>query len=305
MDTTVHLPGLTLKNPIIPASGTFGYGLEFARYGDLRRLGAICVKGLSRSPRQGNPTPRIAETPCGMLNSIGLQNVGIEEFLEKKLPFLPAEVPIIANLYAQSAEEFAQLTSQVATAPRIAAVEINVSCPNVRQGGVQFGQDPAALAEVTAAVVAHAAGKPVIVKLSPNVTDITVMARTAQDAGATMLSLINTITGMAVDIRTRTPRLATGTGGLSGPAIKPIALRMVHAVAKAVSIPVIGIGGISTAEDVLEFLLVGAHAVQVGTASFTRPDRVFTLVDEVTALAESLGLSSWEEFRGTLKEAGQ
>lgn len=303
MDTTVRLPGLTLKNPIIPASGTFGYGLEFARFGDLRRLGAICVKGLSLTPRPGNPLPRLAETPCGMLNSIGLQNVGVRDFLEKKLPFLPPEVPVIANLYAQSAEEFAELAAILAAEPRVAALEVNVSCPNVRCGGMQFGQDPAALAAVTRAVVGAAGGKPVLVKLSPNVTDITVMAKAAEDAGATMLSLINTLAGMAVDIRTRRPRLATTVGGLSGPAIKPVALRMVHAAARAVTIPVIGMGGISSAEDVLEFLLVGAHAVQVGTASFTRPDRVFALVDEVAALAAELGLTSWEEFRGTLQEA--
>jgi dihydroorotate dehydrogenase (NAD+) catalytic subunit len=302
MDTTVRLPGLTLKNPIIPASGTFGYGLEFARYGDLRRLGAICVKGLSLKPREGNPMPRIAETPCGMLNSIGLQNVGVDVFLQKKLPFLPPEVPIIANLYAQSPEEFAELAGILGAEERIAALEVNVSCPNVRLGGVQFGQDPEALHTVTRAVVAAAQGKPVIVKLSPNVTDITAMARAAEAAGATMLSLINTLTGMAVDIRTRAPRLATGTGGLSGPAIKPVALRMVHAVCRAVSIPVIGMGGIVSAEDVLEFILVGASAVQVGTASFMRPDRVFALVDEVQSLAEDLGISAWEEFRGTLKE---
>lgn len=302
MDTTVQLPGLTLKNPIIPASGTFGYGLEFIRYGDLRRLGALCVKGLSLRPREGNPMPRIAETPCGMLNSIGLQNVGVEVFLQKKLPFVPLEVPIIANLYAQSPEEFAELAGILAAQTRIAALEINVSCPNVRSGGVQFGQDPVALQTVTRAVVAAAQGKPVIVKLSPNVTDITAMAQAAEAAGATMLSLINTLTGMAVDIRTRRPRLATGTGGLSGPAIKPVALRMVHAVARSVQIPVIGMGGIVSAEDVLEFILVGAAAVQVGTASFLRPDRVFALVDEVAALAEELGIETWEDFRGTLQE---
>jgi dihydroorotate dehydrogenase (NAD+) catalytic subunit len=304
MDTTVHLPGLTLKNPIIPASGTFGYGLEFARFGDLSRLGAICVKGLSLKPREGNPMPRIAETPCGMLNSIGLQNVGVETFLTKKLPFLPPEVPIIANLYAQSAEEFAELARILASEPRIAALEVNVSCPNVRQGGIQFGQDPGQLARVTEAVVSAAQGKIVIVKLSPNVTDITAMARTAEVAGATMLSLINTLSGMAVDIRTRTPRLATTVGGLSGPAIKPVALRMVYAVAQAVQIPIIGMGGITCAEDVLEFLLVGAHAVQVGTATFQRPDRVFALVDEVAALAQSLDLTTWDEFRGSLRLPG-
>jgi dihydroorotate dehydrogenase (NAD+) catalytic subunit len=301
MDQTVKLGSLTLKNPIITASGTFGYGLEFMRYGDLKSLGGICLKGISLAPRPGNPMPRIAETPCGMLNAIGLQNVGVEKFLTEKLPYIPAGATLIANLYAQSAEDFGELAAIFAGQDKISALEVNISCPNVRQGGVAFGQDPVMAAQVTAAVRKRAGTKPVIVKLSPNVTDVTLIARAAEDAGADMLSLINTLSGMAVDIRTRKSRLANVVGGLSGPAIKPVALRMVHQVVRAVNVPVIGMGGIASAQDVLEFILVGAHAVQVGTYNFMRPDNAFRLVNEVAALAESLGITSWDEYRGSLQ----
>ncbi len=301
MDQTVTLGSLTLKNPIITASGTFGYGLEFMRYGDLSSLGGICLKGISLAPRVGNPMPRIAETPCGMLNAIGLQNMGVETFLKDKLPYIPADATLIANLYAQTAEDFGELAAIFAAEDRIAALEVNISCPNVRCGGVAFGQDPAMAAQVTAAVRKRAGTKPVMVKLSPNVTDITVIAKAAVDAGADMLSLINTLSGMSVDIRTRKSRLANVVGGLSGPAVKPVALRMVHQVVRAVNVPVIGMGGIASAEDVLEFILVGAHAVQVGTYNFMRPDNAFRLVDEVGALADSLGIGSWDEYRGTLQ----
>ena len=301
MDQTVNLGSLTLANPIITASGTFGYGLEFMRYGDLSKLGALCLKGISLAPREGNPMPRIAETPCGMLNAIGLQNVGVEKFLKEKLPYIPAGATLIANLYAQTPEDFGELAAIFVGQDKISALEINISCPNVREGGVQFGQDPLMAAEVVGAVKKRAGAKPVIVKLSPNVTDVRVIARAAVDAGADMLSLINTLSGMAVDIRTRKSRLANVVGGLSGPAIKPVALRMVHQVAQAVNVPVIGMGGITCAEDVLEFILVGAHAVQVGTLNFMRPDNAFRLVEEVRALAESLGIGSWDEYRGTLK----
>ncbi len=301
MDQIVTLGSLTLKNPIITASGTFGYGLEFMRYGDLSSLGGICLKGISLAPRVGNPMPRIAETPCGMLNAIGLQNMGVETFLKDKLPYIPADATLIANLYAQTAEDFGELAAIFAAEDRIAALEVNISCPNVRCGGVAFGQDPAMAAQVTAAVRKRAGTKPVMVKLSPNVTDITVIAKAAVDAGADMLSLINTLSGMSVDIRTRKSRLANVVGGLSGPAVKPVALRMVHQVVRAVNVPVIGMGGIASAEDVLEFILVGAHAVQVGTYNFMRPDNAFRLVDEVGALADSLGIGSWDEYRGTLQ----
>ncbi|NLY40247.1 MAG: dihydroorotate dehydrogenase, partial [Desulfovibrionales bacterium] len=260
------------------------------------------VKGISLAPRTGNPMPRIAETSCGMLNAIGLQNVGVKKFLKDKLPYIPAQARVIANLYAQTADEFAELAGIFAHEEKIAALEVNISCPNVRAGGVQFGQNPDMAAQVTSAVKKQSGSKPVIVKLSPNVTDITVIARAVVDAGADMLSLINTISGMAVDIRTRKPRLANGIGGLSGPAIKPVALRMVHQVCAAVHVPVIGMGGISCAEDVLEFILVGAHAVQVGTMNFMRPDNAFCLVRELQALVEKLGISSWDEFRGSLQK---
>lgn len=301
MDQSVRLGSLTLKNPVITASGTFGYGLEFMRYGDLGSLGGICLKGISLAPRAGNAMPRIAETPCGMLNAIGLQNVGVQAFLKDKLPYIPAGAVLIANLYAQSAEDFGELAAIFAEQDKIAALEVNISCPNVQEGGVQFGQDPGMAARVTEAVKRRAGNKPVMVKLSPNVTDVTVIARAVENAGADMISLINTLSGMTVDIRTRKSRLANVVGGLSGPAVKPVALRMVYQTARAVSVPVIGMGGIASAEDVLEFILAGAHAVQVGTYNLMRPDNAFRLVDEVRLLTESLGISSWEEFRGSLR----
>lgn len=301
MDMTVSLPNLTLSNPIMTASGTFGYGIEFADYGDLTKLGGIVVKGLSLRPRTGNPMPRVAETPCGMLNAIGIQNVGAEKFILEKMPQLPfRETPIIANLYACDIEGFSVLAEVLAAAPGMAALEVNISCPNVKEGGVLFGQDAQQAAAVTEAVKRNARDVPVILKLSPNVADITSIAKACESAGADMISCINTLTGMAVDARTRRPRLANVVGGLSGPAIKPVALRCVHQVCRAVDVPVIGMGGIASAEDVLEFILVGAHAVQVGTANFMRPDFAFKLVDEVQALAEELGLENWDEYRGSL-----
>jgi dihydroorotate dehydrogenase (NAD+) catalytic subunit len=302
MDMHVTFGGLSLKNPVMTASGTFGFGLEFAPYGDLKRLGGIVAKGISLAPREGNPMPRIAETPCGMLNAIGIQNPGVEQFIAKALPSLPwREVAIVANLYACDAAEFGELAGMLAAEEGIAAREVNVSCPNVREGGIAFGQDPAQIARVTEAVKKRAGNKPVMVKLSPNVTDITVCARAAEDGGADCLSLINTLSGMAVDIRRRQPRIANVIAGLSGPAIKPVALRCVHQAVRAVSIPVVGIGGIASAEDALEFILVGAHAVQVGTANFRRPDFAFGLADEMAALLAEIGASSLDEFRGSLK----
>jgi len=299
MDLSVNLGALKLKNPIMTASGTFGYGLEFTPYGRLEELGAIVVKGLSLKPRKGNSMPRIAETPCGMLNAIGLQNIGVEKFLQDKLPLLPwKETPVVVNLYAQSAEEFAHLAGILGSEPAVGALEVNISCPNVRQGGLQFGQDPDAAAVVVEMVKKNAGHKPVIVKLSPNVADIKVIARSVELAGADIISLINTLGGMAVDIRTRKPSLANVFGGLSGPAIKPVALKMVYEVCTTVNIPVMGLGGISSARDILEFILVGAWAVQVGTATFTRPDRAFKLVKELKDLVDEMEISSWEEFRG-------
>lgn len=295
-------PQLSFKNPILTASGTFGYGEEFAPYGDLTSLGGIVVKGLSLKPRAGNPCPRVAETAAGMLNAVGLQNDGVEAFIKHKLPRLPwSEVPIIANLYATSPEEFAELATILAAEEGVAGLEVNISCPNVKEGGILFGQDPKLAAQVTEAVCKVAGNKPVIVKLSPNVTDIVHMAQAVAGAGAHALACINTLSGMAVDIRSRKPLLANVIGGLSGPAIKPVALRCVWQVSRAVNIPVIGIGGIASAEDVLEFLLVGAHAVQIGTGNFMRPDCAFQIAAELPALCQKMGITSWEDWRGSLK----
>lgn len=302
MQLALSLCGLELKNPVLTASGTFGYGLEFSSYGDLGSLGGIVVKGLSLEPRQGNPQPRMLETACGFLNSIGLQNIGARNFVEHKLPLLPwQDTAIIANLYAQTSEEFSDLAQYLSQQPGISALEVNISCPNVSSGGLQFGQDPEAAALACAAVKSQAQEKPVLVKLSPNVGDISEIALAVQEAGADCISLINTLQGMAVDVHTRKPRLQSMYGGLSGPAIKPVALRMVHQVCSKVKTPVIGLGGISSAEDILEFILVGAHAVQVGSANFIRPDMSFRLIQKLQELCQELGISSWEEIRGRLK----
>ncbi|HJB65217.1 MAG TPA: dihydroorotate dehydrogenase [Candidatus Mailhella merdavium] len=292
---------LTLKNPVMTASGTFGYGAEFMPYGNISRLGAIVVKGLSLRPREGNPVPRVAETPSGMLNAVGLQNDGVEAFIRRKLPALPwQDVPVIANIYASCAEDFGELAGILAEEAGVAALEVNISCPNVHEGGVLFGQDPAMAAKVTEAVKRRSGSKPVMVKLSPNVTDITLIARAVEDAGADMISCINTVSGMAVDLERRIPLLANIVGGLSGPAVKPVGLRCVWQVSRAVHIPVIGLGGISSARDVLEYILVGAHAVQVGTANFSDPSAAFRIVDELPALCQKLGIEKLEDLRGRL-----
>jgi dihydroorotate dehydrogenase (NAD+) catalytic subunit len=302
MDLRVEFAGLVLKNPIITASGTFGFGLEFASFGDLKRLGGIVVKGLSLKPREGNAMPRIVETPCGMLNAIGIQNPGVESFLRDKLPLLPwRETAIIANLYACSVEEFGELAGVLAGEEGVAALEVNVSCPNVTHGGAAFGQDPTQISKVTEAVKKKCGGKPVIVKLSPNVTDIALCARAAEAGGADAVSLINTLLGMAVDIKTRKPVLANVVGGLSGPAIKPVALRCVHQACRAVNIPVVGIGGIVSAEDALEFITVGATAVQVGTANFLRPDQSFRIIDDLPRAMLKAHATDMAELRGSLK----
>lgn len=301
LPTTSNIP-LVLKSPILTASGTFGYGAEFAGYGDLSQLGGIVVKGLSLKPRKGNPVPRIAETPCGMLNTIGLQNDGVELFIQRKLPRLPwKETPVIANLYATSIEEFSELTAILAAEEGVAALEVNVSCPNVKSGGAFFGQDPNLAAKVTEAVCKNAGSKPVMVKLSPNVTDITIIAKAVESAGADAISCINTLTGMAVDIRKRKSLLSTVIGGLSGPGIKPIALRCVWEVCNAVNIPVIGIGGITSAKDVLEFILVGAHAVQIGTMNFIQPDIAFRIAEALPTICNELGINNFDSFRGSLQ----
>ncbi len=270
-DLGVKIGGLNLRNPVMTASGTFGYGEEFAAFVDLHRLGAIVVKGISLAPRHGNPPPRVVETACGMLNAIGLENVGVDCFIKKKLPFLrETKTPVIVNILGDTLEDYRELAQRLNGVPGVAAIEINISCPNVKKGGVVFGTDPKTAEAVTAAVRKRCS-QPVIVKLSPNVTDITLIAKAAAAGGADAVSLVNTLLGMAVDIRTRQPKLANIVGGLSGPAIKPVAVRMVWQVAQAVRLPVIGIGGISTAADAIEFLLAGATAVQVGTANFINP----------------------------------
>ena len=283
-DMSVTIAGINLRNPVMTASGTFGYGQEFAEYVDLETIGAFITKGLSLRPRAGNPTPRIVETPGGMLNAIGLQNVGIEAFIAKKVPFLRnVQTPAIANFFGSTIDEYAELAGRLDQIPEIAGLEVNISCPNVKQGGIVFGTDPKCAADVVTAC-RKATSKPLIVKLSPNVTDVVVMAKACADAGADALSLINTLTGLAIDLQKRKPVLANITGGLSGPAIKPVALRMVWQVARAVTIPLIGIGGIMNATDALEFMLAGATAVQVGTASFINP----SAAQEIAA-----GMETW------------
>ncbi len=302
MDMSVDFAGLKLKNPILTASGTFGFGLEFKRFGDLESLGGIIVKGLSLKPREGNPMPRIAETPCGMLNAIGIQNPGVEVFLKDRLPKLPWKtLPVLVNLYATDATEFGELAKVLSTEEGVAALEVNVSCPNVKEGGIAFGQDPSQITKVAEAVKKNAGNKPVIIKLSPNVTDIATCARAAEDGGADGISLINTLSGMAVDIEKRAPRLTNVIGGLSGPAVKPVALRCVFQAVNAVKIPVIGLGGISSAEDAAEFLLVGAAAVQIGTANFLSPDTAFKIAEELPKVLERVNAKSLDEFRGSLK----
>jgi dihydroorotate dehydrogenase (NAD+) catalytic subunit len=268
----VEIAGIRFKNPVMTASGTFGYGREFAHLIDLNRLGGIVVKGISADPMEGNPAPRIYETEAGMLNAIGLQNVGAKKFLEEKLPFLRTlDTRCIVNVFGFSTEDYVRCIEILNDGEGIDGYELNISCPNTRCGGMVYGNDPRLTEEVVSASK-KAARYPLIVKLSPNVTDITELARSAEGAGADALSLVNTFVGMAVDIETRTPRLSNVTGGLSGPAVKPVAVRMVYQTARAVKIPIIGIGGIASAEDALEFIVAGARAVQVGTANFYAPE---------------------------------
>jgi dihydroorotate dehydrogenase (NAD+) catalytic subunit len=298
---TVDIGGLKLTNPVMAASGTFGYGEEYASYLDLNQLGAVVVKGLSLEPRMGNPPPRIMETPCGILNAIGLQNVGVHAFIRDKLPFLRQyDTPVIANIYAESLDEFPMLAEILSGAPGVHALEVNISCPNVIKGGIAFGADAEMAAEVTRRVKT-ATDLPVIVKLTPNVTDIAMIAQSVEAAGADAVSLINTITGMSVDVESRTPHLKNITGGLSGPAIKPVALRMVWQVVNRVSIPVIGLGGIMTANDALEYLIVGARAVQVGTANFINPRAIPDIVEGIEKYLEKHEMACIDELIGSLK----
>jgi len=299
-DLGINIDGLQLKNPVMTASGTFGYGREFEGLVDLSRLGAIVVKGISLKPSRGNPSPRIVETTGGMLNAIGLENVGLDAFIDEKLPYLSTlDVPVLVNIYGKTIEEYAELAARLDSLEHVAAIEVNISCPNVKAGGVAFGVLPDPARSVVRAV-REKTGKPVIVKLSPNVTDITEIARAVEDAGADALSLINTLTGMAVDIHSRRPKLANVTGGLSGPAVKPVALRMVWETARAVKIPVIGMGGIMNAEDALEFIIAGASAVQVGTANFVNPRATMDIIDGLEAFMTEKKIARISDLIGTL-----
>ncbi|MHC1725192.1 MAG: dihydroorotate dehydrogenase [Syntrophobacteraceae bacterium] len=299
-DTSVQLGPLRLKNPVMTASGTFGYGREYSDFTDITRLGAVVVKGISLLPRPGNPPPRLVETAAGMINSIGLENVGVERFISTKLPWLlELGVPAIVNIFGNTIEEYAELASRLDGAPGVAAIEINVSCPNVKEGGMVFGTDPAMTSRVVNAV-RRATSLPVITKLTPNVTSISEIAKAAEGAGSDILSCINTLAAMAVDVFSRRPRLANIFGGLSGPAVKPVALRCVFEVTRAVKCPVIGIGGISNATDALEFLLIGARAVQVGTANFVNPAAAAEIIEGIERFLKVEGISSLSSYIGTL-----
>jgi dihydroorotate dehydrogenase (NAD+) catalytic subunit len=301
MNLSVNIGKLKLKNPVMTASGTFGYGEEYAEFIDLNRLGAVVVKGLSLRPKEGNPPPRIIETPAGMLNAIGLQNIGIENFIQEKLPFLHRfDTPVIVNFFGDSVAEYAEAAARLSSTAGIHGLEMNISCPNKQAGWCIFGTDPKVTFEVVSST-RKATDLTLIVKLSPNVTDIALMARVAEDAGADAVSLINTITGMAVDVRTRKPRLANVTGGLSGPAVKPVALRMVWEVYRAVGIPVIGMGGIMNAVDAIEFMLSGASAVAVGTANFINPKATAGIIAGIEEFMGENGISDIRELTGALE----
>jgi len=300
-DLKIRIGPLELKNPVLTASGTFGYGQEFSDLVGLYELGGIVVKGLSLNPRAGNPPPRIVETPCGMLNAIGLANIGLEGFLREKLPWLQKlNTAVIVNIYGHSIDEYGAVAAGLKGVEGISAIEVNISCPNVDKGGMAFGTYPDISAQVTEKVLENT-DKPVIVKLSPNVTDITVIARAVEKAGAHAVSLINTLTGMAIDVETRVPKLANISGGLSGPAIRPVAVYMVYQVARAVKIPVIGVGGIMDYRDALEFLMAGASAIQVGTANFVDPGVSLRIIEGLKKFCKDQGITKIEEITGSLK----
>jgi dihydroorotate dehydrogenase (NAD+) catalytic subunit len=297
----VSLCGVALRNPVIAASGTFGYGIEFENQADLNALGGLVVKGLSREPMQGNPEPRLWETRAGMINSVGLQNIGVRAFVAEKLPQLAKlKTAVFANVFGYATEDYAEVARVLEDAPGLAGYELNVSCPNTRHGGIYFSNDPALLAEVITEVK-RVARRPLIVKLSPNVAHIAPLARAAEQAGADAISLINTFIALAVDARTRRPRIGAGFGGLSGPAIKPIALRMVYQAAQAVKIPVIGMGGIATGEDAAEFMIAGATAVEVGTATFWDPAAPVRIARELGEFVREQKIGRVSELVGTLR----
>jgi dihydroorotate dehydrogenase (NAD+) catalytic subunit len=301
----VEIAGIELRNPFLAASGTIGYGIEVADTLDLSRLGGLVLKGLYLEPRGGNPPPRLAETPAGLLNAIGLQGIGARRFVREIGPRLAQlDTVVLANVCGDTVEEYAEVTRVLSEAPAIRGFELNVSCPNVKTGGMAFGVDPSLLHDVVAAV-RRVTPLPVIPKLSPNVTDIATCARAAWEAGANALSCINTLLGLAIDVETRRPRLAFGTGGLSGPAIRPVAVRMTWQVARAVPIPVIGVGGICSASDALEFLIAGARAVQIGTANFVDLDIYTRLVADLSSYLDHHGLDNVDAVVGTLEYPGQ
>lgn len=300
MNTKVNLAGVTLKNPVMTASGTFGSGEEFSEFIDLNQLGAVVTKGVANVAWEGNPTPRVAETYGGMLNAVGLQNPGIDVFVQRDVPFLKKyDTKIIVNVCGRTTEDYCEVVERLADQP-VDMLEINISCPNVKEGGIAFGQNPKAVEDITKEVKKYAK-QPVIMKLSPNVTDITEMAKAAEAGGADVLSLINTITGMKIDINRRTFALANKTGGLSGPAIHPIAVRMVYQTAQAVKIPIIGMGGIATAEDAIEMLLAGATAVSVGTANFHNPTVTTEIVTGIQSYMEQNGITDINELIGAVR----
>ena len=297
----VNIGGLVLKNPVMTASGTFGHGEEYSNYIDLNRLGALIVKGISLERRVGNPPHRIMETPCGMLNSIGLENVGVRSFVDDKLPFLKKfDVPVIVNIFGETVEEYSRVAEILSNAGGVHGLEVNISCPNVLKGGVEFGADPDMANKVTRKVKS-VTDLPVMVKLTPNVTDIAEIAGSVEDGGADAISLINTLKGMSVDIEERVPHLKNITGGLSGPAINPVALRMVWEVVNRVSIPVIGVGGIMDAADAVEFLIAGARAVQIGTANFVNPHVTMDILEGIDDYLIKHGIRDINDLIGTLK----
>ncbi|MCI6140967.1 MULTISPECIES: dihydroorotate dehydrogenase [Clostridium] len=300
MNMSVKIAGVEFKNPVMEASGTFGSGAEYSEFVDLNSLGAVVTKGVASMPWEGNPTPRIAETHGGMLNAIGLQNPGVEVFAKRDIPFLKQyDTRIVVNVCGKTTEEYIQVVERLGDEP-VDLLEINISCPNVKEGGIAFGQEPRAVEEITKAVKSHAR-QPIIMKLSPNVTDITAMAKAAEAGGADAISLINTLTGMKIDIHKRAFALANKTGGLSGPAIKPVAVRMVYQAAQAVKVPIIGMGGIQNGDDALEFILAGATAVAIGTANFYNPYATAETVKEIAAYMEDYGIEDIRQLIGAVK----
>jgi dihydroorotate dehydrogenase (NAD+) catalytic subunit len=292
-----HMHGLRLRNPVLVASGTFGYGTEYQKLVDIQRLGAICCKGITPLPREGNPTPRIAETPSGMLNAIGLQNIGLERVVSEMAPaWARWKVPVIVNVAGETVDDYAHLAERLDGVPGVAGLELNISCPNVNEGRM-FGDDTRLAAAATAAA-RRSTDLPLMVKLSPNVTDIGEVARAVEAAGADCISMINTLVGMTIDLKAHKPFLANVTGGLSGPAIRPVAVRLVYVVAQAVRIPIVGIGGITCTDDALQFLLAGASAIQVGTANFVNPNTAIEIIDGLEAYLESEGMASVEDLVG-------